>query len=68
MDHVLHHLARHSRSGLIARIRAALDLRRQRRRLRYLSDHLLDDIGISREAAEREASRPVWDVPHTWRS
>ena len=30
--------------------------------------HLLEDIGVTRDAAEREASRPIWDVPANWRS
>jgi len=32
----------------------------QRRALLDLSDHLLDDIGITREQAEREARKPFW--------
>jgi uncharacterized protein YjiS (DUF1127 family) len=34
--------------------------RRQRRDLLKLSDHLLDDIGITREQAMEEASKPFW--------
>ncbi|WP_347310404.1 DUF1127 domain-containing protein [Defluviimonas sp. SAOS-178_SWC] len=66
MEHALprRHL---SRPGLLARLRHRMAHIRHRRRLRDLSDHILDDIGISRDAAEREASRPVWDVPNTWR-
>ena len=33
---------------------------RQRRALRALDDHLLSDIGRSREEADREARRPFW--------
>ncbi|MGM0859079.1 MAG: DUF1127 domain-containing protein [Pseudomonadota bacterium] len=36
-------------------------LRRERYALRYLSDHMLQDIGISREAVQRESNRPFWD-------
>lgn len=68
MEHLLPRTAPRRRPGLVARIRAALALRRQRHRLPDLGDHLLDDIGITREMAERESSRPVWDVPHSWRS
>lgn len=68
MEHALARPAARRRPGLLARVRAALALRRQRHHLPDLSDHLLDDIGITREMAEREASRPIWDVPHTWRS
>ena len=36
------------------------ELARQRRALLALNDHMLEDIGISRAEAEREASRPFW--------
>lgn len=68
MEHALICPAPPRRPGLIMRLRAALAARRHRRHLRDLPDHLLCDIGISRAAAEREASRPVWDVPAGWRS
>ena len=68
MDHALLRPAGRRRPGPIARIRAALVHRRHSLRLRDLSAHLLDDIGISRDRAEDEASRPIWDVPHNWRS
>ncbi len=68
MDHVIPRRHGRHRPGLTARIRAALALRRHRARLRDLGDHLLEDIGVTRDAAEREASRPIWDVPANWRS
>lgn len=34
----------------------------QRRELRNLSDHMLKDLGLSRVDADREASRPFWQV------
>jgi uncharacterized protein YjiS (DUF1127 family) len=40
-----------------------LDVRRQRRTLKQLGPHQLADIGMSRQDAEREATRPLWDVP-----
>ena len=43
-----------------------LALRRQRRRLAELDDHMLRDIGLSREEALREASRG-WGAPDHWR-
>lgn len=68
MDHVIPRRHGRHRPGLAARIRAALALRRHRARLRDLGDHLLEDIGVTRDATEREASRPIWDVPANWRS
>ncbi|MCA8883396.1 MAG: DUF1127 domain-containing protein [Rhodobacteraceae bacterium] len=48
-------------------LRSMMSLRRQRRALAQLDDHLLHDIGITREEARTEAARPVWDVPAHWR-
>lgn len=36
-------------------------LRRERYALRYLSDDMLKDIGLSREDVQRESRRPFWD-------
>jgi len=33
---------------------------RARSRLRQMDDHLLEDIGLTREVADREASKPFW--------
>ncbi|MCU0829223.1 MAG: DUF1127 domain-containing protein [Tabrizicola sp.] len=54
-------------SGTLRRLRAALALHRTRRSLALLDDHLLADIGISRDEAEHEATRRVWDAPVHWR-
>jgi uncharacterized protein YjiS (DUF1127 family) len=35
----------------------------QRRALYRLDDAALEDLGLTREAALREASRPFWDLP-----
>jgi uncharacterized protein YjiS (DUF1127 family) len=40
---------------------------RQRRQLGRLPDHLRRDIGLTDHDVAREATRPVWDVPATWR-
>lgn len=40
---------------------------RQRRQLLQLDDRRLDDIGLDRTAARREATRPFWDGPAYWR-
>lgn len=37
-----------------------LQRRKDRRALANLSDHLLHDIGLSREEAMREAAKPFW--------
>ena len=60
-----HHPAR--TQGIIARAAAALTLHRQRARLAALDDHMLRDIGLTRDEAAAEAARPVWDVPSHWR-
>lgn len=44
-----------------------LDLWRSRRALAELDATRLDDIGLSADAAQREAARPLWDVPVAWR-
>jgi uncharacterized protein YjiS (DUF1127 family) len=47
--------------------RGLLGSARERRGLARLDDHLLRDIGVTRQEADREATRPVWDVPDHWR-
>jgi uncharacterized protein YjiS (DUF1127 family) len=39
---------------------------RQRRALAELDDHMLNDIGVSRSVARREAGRPFWDSRPFW--
>ena len=41
--------------------------RRQRRELQSLSQHILDDIGVTATEAAAESKRPLWDVPAHWR-
>ncbi|TQS73003.1 DUF1127 domain-containing protein [Rhodobacteraceae bacterium] len=51
------------RSALRAALRlltAWMSVRRTRMALRDLPPSLLDDIGVTREAADAEASRPFW--------
>ncbi|MFQ3787897.1 DUF1127 domain-containing protein [Halomonas sp. A29] len=38
-----------------------VQLRRERTQLHELNDHLLRDIGVTRQQATREARRPFWD-------
>ncbi|MBW4707524.1 hypothetical protein KX928_06975 [Roseobacter sp. YSTF-M11] len=47
---------------------ALLKLWRSRKALAKLDKHQLDDIAVTPEAAEREAHKPVWDVPNTWKN
>ena len=41
-------------------ISGTCERRRQRRKLRELEDRMLNDIGVSREDAVREARKPFW--------
>lgn len=40
--------------------------KRDRRRLLQLDDHLLRDIGVSREEADIEGRRSTWAGPDHW--
>lgn len=48
-------------------VRAWIGVARQRRALALMDARLLRDIGLTREAAMREAGRPFWDLPQTGR-
>ena len=39
---------------------------RERQQLASLDAHLLNDIGVTKEQADAEAERPVWDAPARW--
>lgn len=39
---------------------------RERQSLESLDDHILKDIGKSRDEVKAEARRPVWDAPNRW--
>lgn len=54
------------RRGALATVFAVLALRRSRRRLLVLDARLLDDVGLTREDASREAARRAWDPPAHW--
>ncbi len=60
-------LARPSLLPLLDRFLAQVALRRSRRRLTTLDDHILRDIGLTRAQAQAEADRPIWDAPAHWR-
>jgi uncharacterized protein YjiS (DUF1127 family) len=38
------------------------EVSQQRSDIRKLSDHLLDDIGLTRTHADRQVNRPFWDI------
>jgi uncharacterized protein YjiS (DUF1127 family) len=61
--------ARHTsgRTGFLARLSDLLILRSSRARLATLDDHMLRDVGITREQARSELDRPLWDAPAGWR-
>lgn len=45
---------------LVEKIVAWNARRRQRQALAELDQHLLDDVGLTREQARREAGKPFW--------
>ncbi len=49
-------------------LRRWASLHRERRALAALDDRLLDDVGITRAQADREAGRPAWNAPPHWRA
>lgn len=61
------HPAPQGRPGLWRRIARAMAVARERRALSRLDEHLLRDVGLTRDAARREANRDAWDVPERWR-
>lgn len=61
-------LPKSSHVSIWQRIKMMVALRRQRQHLGALDDHMLNDIGISREAAKVEAARAPWDAPSNWLS
>lgn len=69
MDHAssLSHRPLQPRQSFWAQVFDRIALRRQRQRLARLDDHMLRDIGLTREQAQAEAAEPVWDVPAHWR-
>ena len=49
-----------ARGSILSRLAAALERQRQRDLLATLDDRALRDIGLSREEAQVEASKPFW--------
>ena len=51
----------------ISQVQRWAELSRQRRELAQLSDEMLKDIGLSRVDTLREANRPFWDDPRSFK-
>jgi uncharacterized protein YjiS (DUF1127 family) len=64
---VSHVQTRGSFADLVARLQMGLVARMQRKHLAALDAAQLADIGVTREQAEIEAARPLWDIPSNWR-
>lgn len=56
-----------AKRSLRLRLQIAIATRRERQALLAPDPALLCDIGLTREQALAEASRPIWDAPATWR-
>lgn len=52
--------------GFMRTARNAVAISNQRRQLAALDDSRLADLGLTREEAAYEASRPFWDAPLHW--
>ncbi len=50
-------------ASMMKNVWTAFEVARERRALTQMSDEALNDIGLSRIDAEREASRSFWDLP-----
>ena len=53
---------------LLSVVSVALAAHRQRQFLARLDDRTLADIGLTRDQAVAEATRPMWDLPSNWPS
>ena len=51
------------KGNLLATLVTAWQVARERRALSHLDARTLQDIGMTEEAANFEASRPFWDLP-----
>ena len=67
-------IASPKRSGLLGRLHhiglwaaRVVAYSRQRRDLARLDDHLLRDIGVTREQIDADLEKPIWDVPSHWK-
>ncbi|MFQ5623518.1 MAG: DUF1127 domain-containing protein [Paracoccaceae bacterium] len=56
-------VARRPQTGLWPLLARWADVRRQRAHLAALDDGALNDIGVTRKQARREARKPFWMMP-----
>jgi uncharacterized protein YjiS (DUF1127 family) len=47
----------------VSRVFQAFRIANERHSLGDLDEHMLRDIGLTREEAQTEAARPIWDLP-----
>jgi len=59
--------ARPARTSVLKTLKTVYVTWQQRQVLKSLDDAALADIGISARDAQKEAAKPIWDVPQTWR-
>jgi uncharacterized protein YjiS (DUF1127 family) len=52
--------------GALGRLVGLVAFSRSRHRLCELEDHMLRDIGLTREQARQEAARSAWNAPAHW--
>ena len=55
-------------SRLPATLLGLVAMARSRQSLARLDDHLLRDIGLTRDQARAEAKRAPWDAPSHWKA
>ena len=55
-----------SRASFWSVLTKTIALAHQRAALARLDDHLLEDIGVTRDEARAEADRAPWDAPAHW--
>ena len=61
-----HYSPQPHRTSAWAWLHGAMANRRSRNNLRTLDAHMLSDVGLSEREAQKEAKRPLWDVPGHW--
>jgi len=62
----LHATFRPQPRSVMSSIRQVFAVAHQRRQLRALDEHLLEDIGISRAQALEEGRQTAWSAPIHW--